>query len=279
MTKHIRMILAMILAVMLVCVSVPSLTEEAPVPEESIVEEINKEAAPEPVAEAAPELPESPQTTEIPDGDWGYVEPEVLAEHLPEMTPELILGDNPTPAPEEPAAEVAEEPAAEEPAATEAPAAEEPAPAAPAAVEPTAEPTAEPEADEPAMEAPAAEDPETETEAAAEKPETAENDWETPAAAEGAAPEGNAEEEPEAEEEILQVTVTVKATLIDENLMVLDAVVKDPEGRNFTYQWQVSEDGGLTYVDIEDATEAELKVELTEENLNDLWRVKVQPVA
>ena len=71
--------------------------------------------------------------------------------------------------------------------------------------------------------------------------------------------------------------MTVKATLIDENLMVLDAVVKDPEGRSFTYQWQVSEDGGLTYVDIEDATEAELTVELTEENLNDLWRVKVQP--
>ena len=82
----------------------------------------------------------------------------------------------------------------------------------------------------------------------------------------------------EAEEENPQITVTVKATLVEDNIMVLDAIVDDPEGRSFTYQWQVSEDGGLTYMDIEDATEAELRIELTEENMHDLWRVRVETI-
>ena len=61
----------------------------------------------------------------------------------------------------------------------------------------------------------------------------------------------------------------------DEFTMKLHAVVNDPEGRQFIYQWQVSEDGGQNYSDIEEATKAELDVELNAENINNLWRVRV----
>ena len=287
MTKHFRMILAMILAVVMVCVSVPSFAEETPAPEAvtaapETTEEPAEAVQAEP-AEAATEepaaLPDSPQTTVIPDGDWGYVTPEVLEANVPEVTPTFITADDPTPAPEMPAEET---PAAEEPvveaAAAEMPAAEEPDVEEPATEEPAAEDTAVEEtgekneaSDEPVTEAPAAETEDT----AEEEPETKTTDTEA------ATPEGAVSDEltdTEEEEEDPQITVTVKATLVDEGIMVLDAVVKDPEGRSFTYQWQVSEDGGLTYKDIEDATEAELMVELTEENINDLWRVKVQIV-
>ena len=121
--------------------------------------------------------------------------------------------------------------------------------------------------EEPVTEAPADETPDTE-DGETEAPETP--------AAEGCAAEGTAD--PEGEDEEPQITVTVKATLVEDNIMVLDAIVDDPEGRSFTYQWQVSEDGGLTYMDIEDATEAELRIELTEENMHDLWRVRVETI-
>ena len=58
--------------------------------------------------------------------------------------------------------------------------------------------------------------------------------------------------------------------------MALTAVVNDPEGREYSYQWQVSEDGGQNFTDIENATTAEIEVLLNEENINNLWRVKVQ---
>ena len=287
MTKHIRMILAMILAVVMVCVSVPSFAEEIPAPDavtaapettEEPAEAVQAEPA-EPVTEEPAALPDSPQTTIIPEGDWGYVTPEVLEANVPEVTPTFFTDDEPTPAPEMPAEEA---PAAEEPAAEavapETPAAEEPAAEEPATEEPAAEDTAVEETGEKneASDEPVTESPAAETE------DTAEEGTETEAAAaETVDVEGAASEEltdTEAEEEDPQITVIVKATLVDEGIMVLDAVVKDPEGRSFTYQWQVSEDGGLTYTDIEDATEAELMVELTEENINDLWRVKVQLV-
>ena len=66
--------------------------------------------------------------------------------------------------------------------------------------------------------------------------------------------------------------------MIDENVMRLLAVVNDPEGRDFLYQWQVSEDRGITYTDIQEATTDELKVELNDENINDMWRVRVQAI-
>ena len=87
-------------------------------------------------------------------------------------------------------------------------------------------------------------------------------------------------EDPEAvpEPEKARVTVTVEISMIDETVMRLLAVVDDPEGREFLYQWQVSEDSGMTYTDIPEATTDELKVELTDENISDMWRVRVQAI-
>jgi len=71
------------------------------------------------------------------------------------------------------------------------------------------------------------------------------------------------------------VKVTVVTTMVGENVMKLSAVVEDPEGRNFSFQWQVSEDGGNSYSDIAEANGEELAVELNDENINNFWRVKV----
>ena len=60
--------------------------------------------------------------------------------------------------------------------------------------------------------------------------------------------------------------------------MKLHAQVNDPQGRQFIFQWQVSEDGGENFLDILGATADELKVELTEDNATDMWRVWVQAV-
>ena len=55
-------------------------------------------------------------------------------------------------------------------------------------------------------------------------------------------------------------------------------MVNDPEGRQYIYQWQVSEDGGENFLDILGATADELQVELTENNRNDMWRIWGQAV-
>ena len=90
--------------------------------------------------------------------------------------------------------------------------------------------------------------------------------------------EETAEPESEPETEKARVTVKVEISMIDETVMRLLAVVDDPEGREFLYQWQVSEDSGMTYTDIPEATTDELKVELTDENISDMWRVRVQAI-
>ena len=90
--------------------------------------------------------------------------------------------------------------------------------------------------------------------------------------------EESAEPEATPEPEKPRVTVRVEISMIDETVMRLLAVVNDPEGRDFLYQWQVSEDRGITYTDIQEATTDELKVELTDENINDMWRVRVQAI-
>ena len=66
--------------------------------------------------------------------------------------------------------------------------------------------------------------------------------------------------------------------MVDEDTMKLHAVVNDPEGRQYIYQWQVSEDGGESFLDILGATADELQVELTEDNRNDMWRIWIQAV-
>ena len=70
--------------------------------------------------------------------------------------------------------------------------------------------------------------------------------------------------------------VDLATVMSGENEMKLIALVNDPENRKYTYQWQVSEDGGKTYTDIENETEDVLRVELDETNINDFWRVRVK---
>ena len=155
----------------------------------------------------------------------------------------------------------------------------------------------QPPAEESAVEAPAAESEGNEPEEASSKEEPAEQvpagenavdepGEEVPAedipedeSAEDEDPdEDPAEEETDAEPGKTRVTVTVEISMIDESVMRLFAVVDDPEGRDFLYQWQVSEDSGETYMDIPEATTEELKVELTDENINNMWRVRVQSI-
>ena len=114
-------------------------------------------------------------------------------------------------------------------------------------------------------------------EAAEETPAPPEDGEAQPEADGEEQPAEDAEEQPE-EAEADEVTVNVTATMEDEFTMKLHAVVVDPEGRQYIYQWQVSEDGGENFLDILGATADELEVELTEDNMQDMWRVWVQAV-
>ena len=306
MTRRLRMILSMILAVMLCVVfSMPSLAFEAdePAPEAEPEEVMVTEPAPEPTVTISAPV----EIAVIPDEDWGSVGSEAIANvFTPAVTEEAESGSDTEPeetpapmntpeaetaaAPETPDPEgtepvtVAEETPAEEQSAEETPVAEQSAEETPETEPPAAdtpeEDTAGEETDEtvtenqPAAEEPVQEFPEEvipdgeETKEVSEEPE------------EGPEEPEEAPEEPETatEPETARVTVTVEISMIDDTIMRLLAVVNDPEGRDFLYQWQVSEDSGMTYTDIPEANTDELKVELTDENITDMWRVKVQAV-
>lgn len=258
----------MILAVMLcVIFSMPSLAFEAeePTPQAAPEEVTATEPAPEPTVTVSAPV----EIAVIPDDDWGSVEPGyaamVMASTMekatnseaaePEITPAPmdIPADEPVAAPDTSAtAETEPVPAAEEEPGTDQPAEE--IPAADTADE---EPDGPVTADQPEME-----------ELVQEIPEEEETDGEYP------------EEKPEdtVPETESHVTVTVEVSMINETLMYLQAVVNDPEGRDFLYQWQVSEDSGITFTDIPEATTDELEVELTDENINDMWRVRVEAI-
>ena len=272
MTQKIRMILAMILAVMmLVFVSVPSVAEETINDDEWLIED-------EEVVDAEDEEADEEEEFLFDDDDWGFVAEEVIAQYTPEMTQEFIHADDPDWVPEENQEVPAEEaPVAEETAVNE-PVAEKPAVEEPAVEEPAVEETVK---EEPAVEETAAETPAVE-ETVTEKVEEIVSDEPVSAEPVAAEPEAEATEAPaEANEEPAasgEVTVTVTTAMTEENLMKLTAVVNDPEGRSYTFQWQVSEDGGENYEDVEDATEDELEIELTDENISNLWRVKVQQI-
>ena len=76
-----------------------------------------------------------------------------------------------------------------------------------------------------------------------------------------------------------EIIVTVEAVMVSENEMKLIATVHGAEEETeFTFQWQVSVDEGESYSDIEDATENEILILLTEEDFGNLWRVRVQTV-
>ena len=306
MTRRLRMIFSMILAVMLCVVfSMPSLAFEAdePAPEAEPEEVMVTEPAPEPTVTISAPV----EIAVIPDEDWGSVGSEAIANvFTPAVTEEAESGSDTepeeTPAPmDTPEAETAAAPETPGPAGTETltdaeemsaedqPAEETPAEEQPAGETPETEPpaadtpeedTAGEETDEtvtenqPAAEEPVQEFPEEvipdgeETEEVSEEPEEGPEDVE----------EDSEDPETVPEPETARVTVTVEISMIDDTIMRLLAVVSDPEGRDFLYQWQVSEDSGMTYTDIPEANTDELKVELTDENITDMWRVKVQAV-
>jgi len=239
--------------------------EEGEVPAEEAEEAEDEETAeePEPAEEPAPDEEPTPDEesseeefddddlVEIED-DWGYVSRELIEQHTPEITQEFIHADDPDWVPEG-----KEKPAAEEPAQENAPE--------------TAEDVTETEEESPAE---ATEETKTSTEESAEetKEETVEE------TAEETVEETQEETEEESEETASKVVVKVTASMRNENLMHLKAEVQDPEGKDYNYQWQVSVDGGDNYEDVEDAEEDFLDVELDEENMMNLWRVKVHAV-
>ena len=268
MTRQIRMILSMILAVMLcVIFSIPSLAFEADEPTlEAETEEVTvTEPAPEPTVTVSAPV----EIEVIPDDDWGSVEPGYAAMVMAATTEKAMNSE---------AIEPEETPApagipADEPDAA-------PDTSGPVEREPVTATEEEPETEQPEGEIPVADaaDEGPDETLTADQPDTEEPVQEIPE-------EENTDEEyagekpgdtiPETE---THVTVTVEVSMISENMMYLQAVVNDPEGRDFLYQWQVSEDCGMTYTDIPEANTDELKIELTDENISDLWRVKVQPV-
>lgn len=246
---------------------------------------------------------------EIQDEDYGTVEPEVIAANTPAMTG--TFDDLFTPGPDETETLPGEVSAAVTPVAENAEEGTEPE-----AETDQAEPgQTEPEAAEEVPvngETGSEEEPMTEESSGQEAPVTSADEEEKTTAGEEAAPgdtgeeeptgddgteeitaeeepagddraeEIAAEEEPAGEEteptqaEEVRVTVSVEITMVDDNVMQLNAVINDPEGRNYEYQWQVSEDGGKTYSDIPEAKEDKLEIELTDENLGYMWRVWVR---
>ena len=294
MTRRLRMILLIILAVMLCVVfSIPSLAFEADnLPQETVpAEETMTTPAPEPTVTVSPPV----EIAVIEDEDWGNVGPEKLDVTVtPAAAEETVSGGETEPeAPDLQEDLLAEEETAAEPAAAEPETApEEELPAAdqqqetePAAENTVEEPAAENTAEEPAAET-TAEEPAGKIAEEKPIPDAAEpaDQPDADESGEGSSDEANPEEEetaePESEPETekARVTVKVEISMIDETMMRLLAVVDDPEGREFLYQWQVSEDSGMTYTDIPEATTDELKVELTDENISDMWRVRVQAI-
>ena len=225
---------------------------EDPAPVEETVEEPVEEPAPveEPVPAEEPAPIEEPTPAEEPvadddddlveiDDDWGYVSRELIEQHTPEMTQEFIHADDPDWVPEG-----EEKTEAEEPVQKNAPE--------------MANGVTETEEEEPAE--------------VTEETEKTEETEETTEETEGT------EETEETEETSSDVVVKITASMRSENLMHLKAHIEDPNGNDYNYQWQVSVDGGENYEDVEDAEEDFFDVELDEENVSNLWRVKVHAV-
>ena len=268
MTKHIRMIFSMILAVMLCVVfSIPCLAFEAdePVPEVEPEETAVTEPAPEPTVTVSAPV----EIEVIPDDDWGSVEPGyaamVMAATMEKAMNSETIEPEETPAPTD---ILVDEPDAA------------PDTSEPVETEPVTAAEEEPQTEQLEGEIPAADavDEEPDETVTLEQTDTEEPVQNIPE--EENTVEEHPEEKPEetVPEMAPHVTVTVEVSMISGNLMYLQAVVNDPEGRDFLYQWQVSEDCGMTYMDIPEANTDELKVELTDENITDMWRVKVQAV-
>ena len=213
--------------------------EEEPAEAAEEESEAEVEEPEEEPAEAAEEEPEA-------EAEEPEEEPEEAAE-VPEETAEVTE--------EEP--EIPEEVPAEKPASEEEPAAEEPE-------------TALNVQEEAAEQIPEAEEPDTEIISEAETASEPETQIPDPVIEETPDEE---ETEPDAE----LITVTIETNMISEDEMQLNAVVNGPEGNEFAYQWQISEDGE-NFTDIEEETEDMLQVLLTEENRHCSWRVRVDTI-
>ena len=244
MTEKIRKMLVLTLAfVMLMFVFVPSFAED--------------------VSEETEEF-EDDELYTFDDDYCGYADSDLIADHTPEMTEELIFADDWSEAVEANEALKAEAAAKAEP--EEVPDEEESEEVLPEAVEPEevpeqeetgdAEPEAEPETEEPVTV--------QETE---EEPGSDDDDADTAEETEAAA---------DAEEN--RISVSVQAVMVSDDEMMLSAVVNGENETAITFQWQISEDGGKHYEDITDATSDELQVLLTDQNKNSMWRVKVETV-
>ena len=275
MTKKLMKIFAMMMACMMVLfISAAAYADEIPAKAETTEEEIlEQEETTEAEVEAETVVEEELDDEDLVeiDDDWGYITPEVIEQHTPEMTQEFIHADDP------------DWPPKDETAATSEPVTE-PAPEVQETVE---EPTENKAAE--STEVPADVTDESKTESADVTEEQAEDQAETETKEENAEPseEENAEStekenvestEEENTEESSKVTVKVTASMRSDNLMHLKAVVDDPEGNEYEYQWQVSVDGGENYEDVEDQTEEFMDVELDEENASNIWRVRVHAV-
>ena len=203
----------------------------------------------------------------------------MIEQHTPEMTQEFIHADDPDWQPKE------------ETAATPEPVAE-PAPEVQETVEEPAENKAAESTETPAdvtdedkaesvdvTENQAEDQSEEETKEENAEPGEEENVESTEEENVESTEEENVEPtEEENTEEASKVTVKVTASMRSDNLMHLKAVVDDPEGHEYEYQWQVSVDGGENYEDCEDQTEEFMDVELDEENASNIWRVRVHAV-
>ena len=255
MTKKLMKIFALVMACMMVLfVSVAAYADEVPAEEKTTEEEVlEQEEEVEVEVEAEAETEEEPDEEDLVeiDDDWGYISPEVIEQHTPEMTQEFIHADDPNWPPKE------ETEATPEPVAETTPEVQE-----------TVEESVKDEA--PAVEETPAEVTEEKNEAeATEETEVTEDTTETTETAE------TEETVEESAEQASKVTVKVTASMRSENLMHLKAEIDDPEGNEYEYQWQVSVDGGENYEDVEDQTEDFMDVELDEENASNLWRVRV----
>ena len=276
MTKKLTKFFALVMACMMVLfISAAAYADEVPAKAETAEEEIleQEEAETEGVEEF-----DDDDLVEI-DDDWGYVSPEVIEQHTPEMTQEFIHADDPDWQPKE---ETATTP---EPVAEPAPEVQETVeePAGNKAAESTETPTDVTDEDKAesvdVTENQAEDQSEEETKEENAEPGEEENVESTEEENVESTEEENVEPtEEENTEEASKVTVKVTASMRSDNLMHLKAVVDDPEEHEYEYQWQVSVDGGENYEDCEDQTEEFMDVELDEENASNIWRVRVHAV-
>ena len=276
MTKKLMKIFALMMACMMVLfISAAAYADEVPAKAETAEEEIleQEEAETEGVEEF-----DDDDLVEI-DDDWGYVSPEVIEQHTPEMTQEFIHADDPDWPPKDETAATSEpvtEPAPEVQETVEEPTENKAAESTETPADVTDEDKAEPID---VTENQAEDQSEEETKEENAEPGEEENVESTEEENVESTEEENIEPtEEENTEEASKVTVKVTASMRSDNLMHLKAVVDDPEGNEYEYQWQVSVDGGENYEDVEDQTEEFMDVELDEENASNIWRVRVHAV-